>query len=297
MRRGAVDSFLSCHKGQTRHGRRGYLLPMDEKLTLHDGNSIPRLGLGVFQATDGDEITAVSHALKSGYRHIDTAAMYGNEKGVGQAIADSGVPREEIFITTKVWNERIRNGETSASIDESLEKLGVDSVDLMLLHWPVDGRVQAWQELVAARKDGRVKSIGVSNFIPEHLDELVASSDVKPVINQVEYHPWHEPHDIITSSAKHGIAVEAWSPLMRGRLVEEPVLVDIAAELGRTEAQVALRWMLQKDVVVIPKSVTPSRIESNAQLFDFELSSNVMERIDNIEGQGRIGPDPASFDF
>lgn len=270
---------------------------MNETLSLHDGNSIPRLGLGVFQSTGGDEIAAVRHALEVGYRHIDTAAMYQNEEGVGQAIAESGVPREDIFITTKVWNERIRRGEASASIDESLQKLGVDQVDLMLLHWPVEGRLDAWQDLIAAQADGRVKSIGVSNFIPEHLDELVASSDVKPVINQIEYHPWHEPHDIIASCQKHGIAVEAWSPLMRGRLAEEPVLVEIAAELGRTEAQVALRWMLQKDVVVIPKSVTPSRIESNAQIFDFELDADAMARIDNIDGQGRIGPDPANFDF
>lgn len=270
---------------------------MNETLELNDGNAIPRLGLGVFQATNGAEITAVSHALAGGYRHIDTASMYGNEEGVGQAIADSDVAREDIFITTKVWNERIRSGETSASIDESLEKLGVVSIDLMLLHWPVDGRVQAWNELIAAREDGRVKSIGVSNFLPGHLDELITASGVAPVINQVECHPWLEPRDIISSCEKHGVAVEAWSPLMRGRLSEEPVLVDIANALGRTEAQVALRWMLQKDIVVIPKSVTPARIESNAALFDFELDAEAMARIDGIERVERIGPDPANFSF
>jgi len=270
---------------------------MGQTLMLNDGNSIPRLGLGVYQATGGAEVTAVSHALACGYRHIDTAAMYGNEEGVGQAIAESDVAREEIFLTTKVWNERIRRGETSASIDESLAKLGVESVDLMLLHWPVEGRLDAWQDLIAAQRDGRVKSIGVSNFTAEHLDELVSASDVVPVINQVEYHPWIEPHGIIAACRAHGIAVEAWSPLMRGRLAEEPVLVDIAAETGRTEAQVALRWMLQKDVVVIPKSVTPERIESNAALFDFDLGDEHMERIENIERVERLGPDPANFDF
>lgn len=270
---------------------------MKETLMLNDGNTIPRLGLGVFQATDGQEIAAVTHALASGYRHIDTAAMYGNEVGVGQAIADSDVDRSDIFITTKVWNERIRNGETSASIDESLAKLSLDSVDLMLLHWPVEGRVQAWNDLIAAKADGRVKSIGVSNFLPEHLDEIVEATGVVPVLNQVEYHPWIEPVDIIAAAQRHDIAIEAWSPLMRGRLASEPVLVELAAELGRTEAQVALRWLLQKDVVVIPKSVTPARIESNAQIFDFELDAEAMARMNGIERQGRIGPDPADFDF
>ncbi len=274
-----------------------YRVEMNEMLTLNDGNTIPRLGLGVFQATGGAEVDAVRHALEVGYRHVDTAAMYDNEEGVGRAIADSDVPRDEVFITTKVWNERIRRGETSAAVDESLRKLGVDSVDLMLLHWPVDGRLQAWDELIAAREDGRAKSIGVSNFTPDHLQELIAASGVVPVINQVEYHPWFEPLDIIAASNEHQIAVEAWSPLMRGRLAEEPVLVELASELGRTEAQIALRWMLQRDVVVIPKSVTPERIASNAQLFDFELDAPAMARLDAIERPGRLGPDPANFDF
>ncbi len=270
---------------------------MNETISLNDGSTIPVLGLGVYLATGGDEITAVSHALKIGYRHIDTAAMYGNEEGVGQALADSGVPRDDIYLTTKVWNEQIRRGETSASVDDSLARLGVASVDLMLLHWPVDGRVQAWKDLIAAKEDGRVKAIGVSNFLPEHLEELIDATGVVPVINQVEYHPWIEPTNIIDACKRHDIVVEAWSPLMRGRLAEEPVLVELAAELGRTEAQVALRWLLQKDVVVIPKSVTPSRIKSNAQLFDFELDADAMERLDNMERRGRVGPDPATFDF
>lgn len=270
---------------------------MNPLLTLNDGRSIPRLGLGVFQATGGDEITAVAHALNCGYRHIDTASMYGNESGVGEAIAASDVSRDDIFITTKVWNEQIRRGETSASIDASLEKLGTDRIDLMLLHWPVDGRAQAWKDLIAARTDGRVLSIGVSNFLPEHLDEIIDATGETPVINQIEYHPWLVQQNIVDSCHQHGITVEAWTPLMRGRLAEEPVLVDVAAETQRTEAQVALRWMLQKDVVVIPKSVTPARIESNAALFDFELSDAQMARIENISTTLRIGPDPANFDF
>ena len=270
---------------------------MDTMLQLNDGHSIPRLGLGVFQATGGQEIDAVLHALDCGYRHIDTAAMYGNEEGVGAAITRSDVPRENIFVTTKVWNERIRQGQTTASIAESLDKLGLESVDLMLLHWPVEGRVKAWEELISARESGLARSIGVSNHLPEHLDELVEATAVVPAINQVEYHPWLEPHDIIESCASHGVAVEAWSPLMRGRMAEEPVLVELAAELGRTEAQIALRWMLQKDVVVIPKSVTPARIEANGQIFDFALDDAAMARIDGIGRVERIGPDPANFDF
>lgn len=270
---------------------------MESTLKLNDGNTIPRLGLGVFQATGGEEVRAVAHALDCGYRHIDTAAMYGNEQGVGQAIAQSELPAEDVFVTTKVWNERIRQGQTSASIDESLEKLGLESVDLMLLHWPVDGRVQAWEDLATARKDGRVKSIGVSNFLPEHLDELISATGVVPAINQVEYHPWLEPHEIIEGCKRHGVAVQAWSPLMQGRLAEEPELVELASELGRTEAQIALRWMLQKDVIVIPKSVTPARIESNSQLFDFELDADAMSRLDNLSTVQRLGPDPANFDF
>lgn len=270
---------------------------MDATLTLNDGNAIPRLGLGVFQAKGGEEVQAVKHAIGNGYRHIDTAAIYGNEAGVGQGISEAGVARDDLFITTKVWNDRIRAGETSAAIDESLELLGISQIDLMLLHWPAEGRVQAWRDLIAARADGRVRSIGVSNFLPEHLDELVADSGVVPAINQIEYHPWLEQQAIIDACERHGIAVEAWSPLMQGRLGEEAVLVDIAQELGRTEAQVALRWMLQKNVVVIPKSVTPARIESNAQLFDFELDTETMARIDGIGHVERVGPDPATFTF
>lgn len=270
---------------------------MNHSLTLNDGRSIPRLGLGVFQATDGDEERAVTHALGCGYRHIDTAAMYGNEAGVGRAIANSGLPRDDIFITTKVWNERIRQGETSASVDESLDKLGIERLDLMLLHWPADGRVQAWRDLIAARDGGRISSIGVSNFLPAHLKELIDATGVIPAINQIEYHPWLVQQNIIDACKEHGIAVQAWSPLMRGRLNEEPVLVELATQFGRTEAQIALRWMLQKDVVVIPKSVSPARIESNAALFDFELDASAMVRIDEIERHERIGPDPANFSF
>lgn len=270
---------------------------MNPLLTLNDGHSIPRLGLGVFQATGGDEITAVTHALGCGYRHIDTAAMYGNEDGVGRAIKESGVPRNQLFVTTKVWNEQIRRGETSTSIDESLGRLGLDYIDLMLLHWPVEGRVQAWKDLIMARNDGRVRSIGVSNFLPEHLNDVIDATAIVPAINQIEYHPWLEQHEIISACKRHGITVEAWTPLMRGRLTEEPVLLELAQSLGRTEAQVALRWMLQKDVVVIPKSVTPARIESNADVFDFELDADAMARIDAIERRHRIGPDPANFDF
>jgi diketogulonate reductase-like aldo/keto reductase len=275
---------------------------VNSHLELNDGNTIPRLGLGVFQAIDGEEMGAVTHALSCGYRHIDTAAMYGNEAGVGRAIAesiiaDTDLARDDIFITTKVWNERIRRGETTASLNDSMSLLGIERLDLMLLHWPVDGRVQAWKELIAAQESGRVTSIGVSNFLPEHLEELIKATGVTPAINQIEYHPWLVQQNTIDACNTHGIAVQAWSPLMRGRLDEEPVLVELASRLGRTEAQIALRWMLQKDVVVIPKSVSPARIEGNAALFDFELSAEAMAQIDAIERYERIGPDPANFNF
>lgn len=266
-------------------------------ITLNDSNTIPQIGLGVWQARDGDETKAVKHALSVGYRHIDTAAIYRNEEGVGQGMKDSGVPRSEIFLTSKIWNDEIRQGTTHAALDASLDRLGTDYLDLILLHWPAEGRVEAWKELIEARETGKVRSIGVSNFLPEHLDELVAETDVVPAINQIEHHPWLTQPAIRKSCEKHGIVVEAWSPLMQGRFAEEPALASLAESHGRSPAQIVLRWALQNDIVIIPKSVTPERIEENFQLFDFQLPEADMATLDALDKNQRLGPDPASFDF
>ena len=270
---------------------------MDTHLTLNDGRRVPRLGLGVWRASDDEAVAAVSHALTHGYRHVDTAAIYGNEKGVGRGIGESGVARDEMFLTTKVWNEEIRAGRTREALEASLERLGTERVDLVLLHWPAEGRVDAWRALIAARDAGLATSIGVSNFLPEHLDELVAETGVVPALNQIEHHPWLTQRAIREACERHGIAVEAWSPLMQGRFAEAPAVGEVARSAGRTEAQVVLRWALQRGAVVIPKSVTPSRIEENAQVFDFELDDGAMAKLDALERGERLGPDPATFSF
>ena len=266
-------------------------------VTLNDGAEIPQVGLGVWQASEEEAARAVRDALAAGYRHVDTAAAYDNERGVGRGVADSGVPRAEIFLTSKVWNADIRAGETRAALERSLERLGTDHVDLMLLHWPAEGRLAAWQALIEAREAGLARSIGVSNFLPEHLDELIAETSVVPALNQIEHHPLLTQPAIREACERHGIAVEAWSPLMQGRFGEEPALGEIAAALDRSEAQVVLRWALQRGVVVIPKSVNRERIEENVALFDFELDAAAMRRIDALDRGERLGPDPATFDF
>lgn len=271
---------------------------MDEHLELNDGHRIPRRGLGVWQASDDEVVGAVRHALETGYRHIDTAAAYKNEAGVGRALADGPVPRDEVFVTTKVWNDDIRGGRARAALEESLEKLATDRVELALLHWPTEGRVDAWRALVEAREAGLARSIGVSNFLPEHLDEIVEATGVVPAVNQIEHHPWLTQSAIRAACERHGIALEAWSPLMQGRFGEAPAVGEVAARTGRTEAQVVLRWALQRGAIVIPKSVTPSRIEENARLFDFELDDDAMAALDALERpDGRCGPDPATFTF
>lgn len=267
-------------------------------IKLNNGLDMPQLGLGVWQMDNGDEaIRAIHGAIEAGYRHIDTARVYKNEEAVGKALATASVPREEIWLTTKVWNDDIRAGRTTAAIDESLERLGVDYVDLMLLHWPVDGYVAAWKELEQALAAGKVRAIGLSNFMEAHLNDIMEIAEVVPAVNQIEYHPYLVQADAINVCDANNIAITAWSPLMQGHFKEEPLFAEIARTYGKTPAQVVLRWCLQNDIIVIPKSSNQDRIRQNADLFDFDLSEEHMIAIDELERGHRFGPDPMNFDF
>ncbi|PYI51800.1 aldo/keto reductase [Paenibacillus flagellatus] len=273
---------------------------LTDTTTLHNGVAMPWLGLGVWRVAEGQEVEhSVRTALEVGYRSIDTAAVYGNEEGVGRAIRDSGVPREQLFVTTKVWNADQGYDSTLAAYDESLRKLGLDYVDLYLIHWPVKGKYkETWRALEKLYADKRVRAIGVSNFHVHHLEDLLQTAGVKPMVNQVEYHPRLAQRPLLAFCKEHGIQMEAWSPLMQGKeLLEHELFVELAAKYGKTPAQVILRWDLQNGVVTIPKSVTPSRIRENADVFDFELSAEDVARIDGLNLDRRVGPDPDNFDF
>jgi 2,5-diketo-D-gluconate reductase A len=267
-------------------------------LTLHDGVEVPQLGFGVFQVPPDDTQRVVEEALAAGYRHIDTAAAYRNEKGVGAGIAASGIPREEIFVTTKLWNEQQGHDSALAAFEKSLGRLGMDRVDLYLIHWPAPPQglfVETWRAFERIHEEGRARTIGVSNFRIEDLERLGRETETVPTVNQVELHPrfhqaelraWHEKHEIVT---------EAWSPLGQGALLDEPAVVEIAGRHGRTPAQAILRWHLQLGNVVIPKSATPERIRENIDVFDFELSEEEMAAFGEIDTGRRSGPDPATF--
>ncbi|MEO3946785.1 aldo/keto reductase [Gorillibacterium sp. CAU 1737] len=267
-------------------------------VTLNNGVAMPQFGLGVWKAKDGAEVVeAVKAAIAAGYRSIDTAAVYGNEAGVGQAIQESGVPREELFITTKVWNSEQGYETTLAAFEASLAKLGLDYVDLYLVHWPVKGKYkETWKALEKIYADGKARAIGVSNFHPHHLDDLLADAKVVPAVNQVELHPLLSQEELRRYCDEKKIYVEAWSPLMQGNL-DLPVLQEIASRYGKTPAQVILRWHLQHNIIVIPKSVTPSRIQENADLFDFELNAEDLAKIDALNENRRFGADPDNFNF
>ncbi|TQK20071.1 2,5-diketo-D-gluconate reductase A [Microbacterium sp. SLBN-154] len=263
---------------------------------LNDGHEIPQLGYGVFLVPPEDTERAVSEALEIGYRHIDTAAIYRNEEGVGAAIAKSGIPRDELFITTKLWNDRQGGDEPHAAIDESLSKLGLEQVDLYLIHWPAPKRgtyVNAWEKLVAIRDAGRARSIGVSNFHVSHLEEVIAATGVTPAINQIELHPAYQRRDITGWAAEHDVRIESWGPLGQGKydLFELPAVADAAAAHGKTPAQTVLRWHIQHGFIVFPKSVRRSRLEENFDLFDFELTTDQMASIDALDraDEGRVG--------
>lgn len=264
---------------------------------LHNGVKMPYFGLGVYKVEEGNEvIESVKTALEVGYRAIDTAALYENEEGVGKAIKESGIPREEIFVTTKVWNTDHGYEKTLKAFDKSISKLGLDYVDLYLIHWPgKDTFIDTWRALEKLYRDGRVRAIGVSNFKPHHLQTLMEHSEEKPVINQVELHPYFQQKDLREFCKQHDIVVEAWSPLGRGQVLDDPVLAEIGKKYGKTPAQVTLRWHLQNDIVIIPKSVTPSRIKENADIFDFELTAEDMEQIDQLDKNTRLFKDPDLF--
>ncbi|MCX8047638.1 MAG: aldo/keto reductase [Anoxybacillus gonensis] len=273
---------------------------LQDAATLHNGVRMPWLGLGVYKVQEGEEvIRSVRTALEIGYRHIDTAAFYENEEGVGQAIRESGIRREEIFVTTKVWNSDQGYESTLKAFHTSLKKLGFDYIDLYLVHWPVKEKYkETYKALEKLYKDGFVRAIGVSNFQIHHLEDIFADCEIKPMVNQVEFHPRLTQKELLAFCKQHQIQLEAWSPLMRGgELLNEPMLVDIAQKYNKTPAQVILRWDLQHEVVTIPKSVTPQRIAQNANIFDFTLTKEEMDAIDALNENRRIGPDPDHFDF
>ncbi|MCL6615739.1 MAG: aldo/keto reductase [Anoxybacillus ayderensis] len=273
---------------------------LQDAATLHNGVRMPWLGLGVYKVQEGDEvIRSVRTALEVGYRHIDTAAFYENEEGVGRAIRESGIRREEVFVTTKVWNSDQGYESTLKAFHTSLKKLGFDYIDLYLVHWPVKEKYkETYKALEKLYKDGFVRAIGVSNFQIHHLEHILADCEIKPMVNQVEFHPRLTQKELLAFCKQHQIQLEAWSPLMRGgELLNEPTLVDIAQKYEKTPAQVILRWDLQHEVVTIPKSVTPQRIAQNANIFDFTLTKEEMDAIDALNENRRIGPDPDNFDF
>ncbi|MCW2823071.1 MAG: oxidoreductase [Marmoricola sp.] len=273
-------------------------------LTLNDGNSIPQLGFGVFQVPPEDTARITGQALDAGYRHIDTAEMYGNELGVGEAIRTSGIPRDELFITSKLDNGFHEPDQARAAFDRTLEDLGLDQVDLFLIHWPLPTRyegdfVSTWKTLIEFQKDGRARSIGVSNFQPAHLARLAEETDVVPAVNQIEVHPYFTNEAARFADEAAGILTEAWSPIAQGGVLDDPVITKAAAEVGRTPAQVTLRWHVQRGDIVFPKSSTPERMAENFALFDFELDHDHMQAISELDKgeEGRTGPNPDEFDY
>lgn len=264
-------------------------------LTLNNGTTIPQLGFGVFKVDPAETTRIVTDALEVGYRHIDTAAIYGNEEGVGSALASSGIPRDELFVTTKLWNDR--QTDAPAAFEESLEKLGLDYVDLYLIHWPTpekDTFVEAWKSLETIYASGRAKAIGVSNFLVPHLEKLLANTEIVPAVNQIELHPAHQQPEVTAFARQHGIEIEAWGPLGQGKypLFELPEVADAAAAHGKTPAQVVIRWHLQTGNIVFPKSNRRERMAENFDVFDFELTTDEVAAITGLEREGRVSAHP-----
>ncbi|MFE2873523.1 aldo/keto reductase [Embleya sp. NPDC059259] len=272
--------------------------PTVPTVKLNNGVEIPQLGFGVFQVPDDQTTAAVTSALEAGYRSIDTAAIYGNETGVGRALAASGLPREELFVTTKLWNADQGYDKTLRAFDTALGKLGLDTVDLYLIHWPTPERdlyLDSWRAIERLTAEGRIRAAGVSNFQPAHLRRLMDHSDLVPTVNQIELHPGLQQADLRTFHAEHGIATEAWSPLAQGAVLDDPAITSIAARTGKSAAQVVLRWHLQLGNIVIPKSVTPARIRQNLDVFDFLLTDEDMAAIAAGDRGLRTGPHPDQF--
>ncbi|MGO3885553.1 MAG: aldo/keto reductase [Mycetocola sp.] len=267
-------------------------------ITLNSGATIPQLGFGVYQVPDNEAEQVVLTALETGYRSIDTAALYGNERGVGRAIAASGIPRDELYITTKLWNSDQGAQLAPAAFERSLELLGLDSVDLYLIHWPTPERglfLETWEVLEGVLASGRARSIGVSNFLPEHLDAVVALGGTVPAVNQIELHPALQQRSVVSANTRHGVATEAWSPLGQGQALSNPIITEIAERNGISPAQAILAWHLASGHIVIPKSVTPARIAENLASTQVTLSGDDLELIDTLESGGRVGPDPATM--
>ncbi|MEU6844387.1 aldo/keto reductase [Streptomyces sp. NPDC046716] len=267
-------------------------------ITLNNAVQIPQLGFGTFQIPPEETRATTLAALKAGYRHIDTAQMYGNEKEVGQAVRDSGLDRADVFVTSKLNNDAHAHDDALRAFDGTMEKLGLDHLDLFLIHWPVPDKgdfTQTWKALEEIYRDGRAKAIGVSNFQPHHLRRLLENSEVVPAVNQIEVHPYLTQDDVRAFGAEHDIATEAWSPIAQGKVLDDPTIGRIAQRVGKTPAQVTLRWHLQRGDIVFPKSSTPKRIEENFDLFDFELSEGDIGEISALDRNERTGPDPDRF--
>lgn len=267
--------------------------------TLHNGVEMPTLGLGVWKMENNDEVkTAVQAAIDAGYKAIDTAAAYKNEEGVGAAIKASSTPREDLFITSKVWNDDQGYESTLKAFEDTVTKLGVDTLDLYLIHWPVEGKYkETWKAMEKLYKDGRIRAIGVSNFHPAHLEDLMKDAEIKPMVNQVEFHPLLNQQELRDYCNQHSIQMEAWSPLAQGKLLDNDVVKQIADQHGKSTAQVIIRWDLEHEIVTIPKSSNPERIKQNFDVFDFELTKDDIRAIDELNQNERMGPDPDHFDF
>jgi 2,5-diketo-D-gluconate reductase A len=270
------------------------------QITLNNGQSIPQLGFGVFQIDPKDTAEAVSTALQTGYRHIDTAEGYGNERQVGEAIAKSGLDRADVFVTSKLSNDAHRPDDARRAFDATLEALGFDYLDLFLIHWPLPAKydgdfVSTWRTLEEFYRDGRARSVGVSNFQPHHLRRLHEETEIPPAVNQIEAHPYLTQDEVRGFCREHGIAVEAWSPIGQGLVLGDPVIDSIAERAGKTPAQVVLRWHIERGDIVFPKSVTPSRVTENFEIFDFELAAGDVAEISALNKNERTGPDPDKF--
>ncbi len=272
---------------------------LEGSFTLHNGIEMPYLGLGTYQSDNTQEVVdAVSFALQIGYRHIDTASVYGNEEGVGRGITQSGVPREDVFVVSKVWNSDQGYESTLKAFDASLTRLGLDYLDLYLVHWPVHGKYKdTWRAMEKLYAEKRIKAIGVSNFMQHHLEDVLTTAKVVPMVNQMEFHPYVVQQDLIDFCTSKGIQYEAWSPFMQGKVFNLGICKELSLKYNKSVAQVILRWNLQKGIVTIPKSVKKDRISSNADIFDFEISSEDVAYLDSLHRGERIGPDPDNFDF